>query len=539
MSRKLLCLGILAMALLGPAGPAGADVVTDWNEVLLDAIRVDRTAPPRGSRVMACVHVAVFDAVNGIVGGYAPYHVTDSAPAGASPEAAAAAAAHQALVVLFPAQKATFDAALAASLAAIPEGTAKSAGIAWGEQVAEEILALRAADHSADVLDYLYPAGSGWWAPTAPAFAPALLPNWPTVTPWAATSGSQFRLGPPPPPNSAEYATAFEEVKRLGRAGSHVRTAHQTQIAFFWEDGPGSYTPPGHWNAIAQTISKARGLSLLENARLFALLGITQADAAVVSWDHKYAYHHWRPLTAIAAADNDGNPATEADATWTPLIPTPPFPAYTSGHSTFSGSASKLLELFFGTDAIAFTDPADPGRWPDQLTGVSRSFTNLSQAAEEAGQSRIYGGIHWQYDNQIGLASGRALAQQVFFNALAPVSAPESCWKNLNTLCLENLRFMVKAQWKTGDASGMANAVSGPDDSGQFYFFVPENIELSVKVLDGCGVNGRYWVFASGLTDVEVLLTVTDTKTGRMRRYFNPRGKAFAPVQDTSAFACE
>lgn len=529
MLRKLNA-GLCAAALFCLAAQARADVVIDWNNVLLDAVRVDKTSPPRASRVMAAVHVAVYDAVNGILGGYTPFHVTASAPAGASAEAAAAAAAHRVLAALFPAQQATFDAALASSLAAIPDSAAETAGVSWGKSVADQILALRADDHAAEVVSPYFPTGGSWWAPTPPAFAAALLPNWPLVTPWCMTSGAHLRQGPPPAPGSAEYAAAFREVKRLGRKDSASRTAEQTQIALFWADGPGTATPPGHWLVIAQGISRQQNLSLLEKARLFALLSLTVADAAIVSWDHKYYYNNWRPVTGIQHADTDGNPHTAADPSWEPLIPTPPFPAYTSGHSTFSGSSSRILELFFGTDAVTFTTTSDG------LPGVQRSFTSFSQAAEEAGQSRIYGGIHWQYDNQVGLASGRTLAEEVFFNFLTPVAAPGPCTADATTLCLGG-RFQVQARWSTGAASGPAQVVSQSGDSGQLYFFDAGNTELTVKLLDACSLNDRYWFFASGLTNVEVRITVTDTQTGRVRQYFNPRGKAFAPVQDVSAFA--
>ena len=531
MLRKLIGIGLCAAALLGLAGQARADVVIDWDNVLLDAIRVDRTSPPKASRAMAAVHVAVFDAVNGILGGYTPYHVTDSAPAGASAEAAAAAAAHKVLVALFPAQQATFDAALTTSLAAIPDGAAKTAGISWGESVATQILTLRANDHASDIVSYSAPTGGFWWIPTPPAFAPALLPNWPIVTPWCMTSGSQFRLGPPPSPGSSAYTASFREVQLLGRKDSALRTADQTQIALFWADGAGTATPPGHWLVIAQGVSQERHLSLAENARLFALLSLTVADAAIVSWDHKYYFSNWRPVTGIQHADTDGNPDTHADPGWESLIATPPFPSYTSGHSTFSGSSARLLELFFGTDAVSFTTTSDG------LPNVERSFTSFSQAAEEAGQSRIYGGIHWQYDNQVGLASGRSLAEEVFFGFLTPVSQPGTCTANATTLCLEGGRFKVQAQWNTGTSSGPANIVSQTGNSGQLYFFDPDNTELTVKVLNACDFNDRFWVFASGLTNVEVRITVTDTETGRIRQYFNPKGKAFAPVQDVSAFA--
>jgi hypothetical protein len=531
MVRKLMGVALLAALSLGAAAPVRADVVIDWDNVLIDVIRKDRTPPPKASRAMAAVHVAVFDAVVGILGGYSPYHVTESAPADASPEAAAVAAAHQTLEELFPAQQATFDVALAASLGAIPDGAAKTAGVTWGRSVADRILALRANDRSADAVDAYIPLGGLWWTPTPPSFAPAAMPNWPDVTPWCMTKGSQFRQEGPPPPGSAEYTAAFREVYRFGRSVNSGRTAEQTQIAAFWADGTGTATPPGHWLLIAQEVAKQRQLTLLENARLFALLSLAVADAAIVSWDHKYYYNHWRPVTGIQRAELDSNPDTIADPEWTPLILTPPFPAYSSGHSTFSGAAARILELFTGSDAASFTTTSDG------LRGVQRSFVSFSQAAEEAGQSRIYGGIHWQYDNKAGLSSGRRLAEHVFFSFLTPVAAPGDCVSGPTALCLRGGRFKVEARWSTGESAGEARVLSHNGDSGQFYFFSADNTELTVKSLDGCSVNERFWFFASGLTDVEVRITVTDTQTGKTRLYFNPRGQAFGSVQDSLAFA--
>lgn len=526
-SRLALSLALLPAVAL----PAAADVVLDWNDVLLNAVRVDRTAPPRASRAMACTHVAIYDAVNGIVGGFAPYAVTTAAPAGASPEAAAAAAAHAMLVDLFPAQKAAFDAALATSLAAIADGAPKTAGIAWGRQVAAAITALRADDGAGATVDYVPPVGSLWWAPTPPAFAVPLLPQWPGVAPWAMKSGSQFRGLPPPAPASTEYLQAYREVFLLGRANSPFRTPEQTEIALFWADGAGTATPPGHWNLIAQELSRQANLTLIENARLFALLGIAMADAAVVAWDHKYTYNFWRPVTAIQNAGNDGNSQTVADPGWLPLIATPPFPAYTSGHSTFSSAAARMLALYAGGDEFDFVTTSDG------LPGVTRSFSSFSQAAEEAGQSRIYGGIHWQFDNQLGLSTGNALGEHVFFNALVPVTAPAACLGKPDVLCLGG-RFAVEAKWATaGGGRGAGFAVPLGRDSGRFWFFDAENPELVVKVVDACGEFDRFWVFASGLTNVEVTLEVTDTETGRIRLYHNPLNRAFAPVQDTDAFA--
>ena len=533
MLRRAVLAGACFALLLGLAAPGRGDVVLDWNKVALNAIRVDKTSPPKASRALACVHTAMFDAINSANGGtYEPYLVQPVeffAPI--SLEAAAAAAAHAALVDLFLAQKAAFDAALATSLAAIPDGPEKTSGIVWGESVAAQILAARHDDGSGTVVDYGVPTGANWWAATPPAFAPALLPNWPNVTPWAMTSGSQFRQGPPPTPLSPEYTAAFHEVERLGRSDSTARTADQTQIALFWADGAGTATPPGHWHVIAQGISQEKHLGLLDNARLFALLAITGADAAIVSWDHKYTYNNWRPVTGIQHADTDGNPATTADAAWLPLIATPPFPSYTSGHSTFSSASARLLALFFGTDQISFSTTSDG------LPGVTRSFTRLSQAAEEAGQSRIYGGIHWQFDNQVGLASGRALGEFVFFNRLTPLAGAGPCISSATALCLAGGRFKVEAGWQTASDHGPATGTSLGTDSGSFWFFDSDNVELTVKVLDACNGFDRFWVFASGLTDVEVLIKVTDTQTGHVRQYFSPQGHAFAPIQDTNAFA--
>jgi len=529
--RKLTWTGLCVAMMLGFAVQAHADVVIDWNNVLLTALRTDKTPPPKASRAMAVVHVSIYDAVNGIMGGYAPYHVTASAPAGASTEAAVAAAAHKALVVLFPAHQAFFDTTLATSLAAIPDGAAKTSGIAWGESVANQILALRADDNAADVVSAFFPTGGFWWAPTAPAFAPALLPNWPTVMPWSMKSSAEFRQAAPPSPVSPVYTAAFREVNRLGRINSTFRTADQTQIALFWADGAGTTTPPGHWLLIAQGVSQTNHLTLQQNARLFALLSITAADAAITSWDNKYYYNCWRPITGIQHADLDGNPQTAADTAWQPLLATPPFPAYSSAHSTFSAAEAKILELFFATDAMAFTTTSDG------VPGVQRSFTTFSQAAAEAGQSGIYGGTNWQFDNQVGLTSGRALAEQVFFNSLTPVSSPSICTAGATTLCIGDGRFKVQARWTTASTSGPAQVVSQNSTSGQFFFFDANNTELTVKVIDACSYNNRFWFFASGLTDVQVVITVTDTQTGKVRQYFNPRGKSYAPVQDVSAFA--
>lgn len=533
MNIRPLTLALAAALTCGLATGAAADTVTDWNAAILDAIRADRTNPPRATRYMALMNVSIFDAVNGIAPAYTHYHVAPAAPAGASPEAAAAAAAHRVLSTVYPDQQASFDALLADSLAAVPDGPAEDDGVAWGEQVADAILALREDDGNDTVVPYVVPTGANWWLQTPPAFAPALLPNWATVTPWCLDSTSELRQPAPPPLSSTEYAAAYNEVRRLGDADSTFRTPDQTEIAQFWDDGVGTNTPPGHWNEIAQILSAQLGsLTLLDNARMFALQGLTVADAAVVAWENKYHWNHWRPYTGILHYDTDGNDQTGPDPGWQSFITNPPFPAYTSGHSSFSGGSSRVLALFFGTDDLAFTAPSDG------LPGVTRDFASLSEAAEEAGQSRIYGGIHWQYDNQGGLASGRALAEHVFFNFLRPLEAPSTCVADGDTLCLLGGRFQVEAEWVTDlGTSGAATAIGDTDDAGRFWFFNADNTELVVKVRDACAPPfEHFWVFASGLTDVEVTLTVTDTQTGDQRTYFNPQNRDFPPILDTAAF---
>jgi hypothetical protein len=290
--------------------------------------------------------------------------------------------------------------------------------------VAARILALRENDNWDLVVPYVPSGELAHWQPTPPAFQQSpLLPNWPLVTPWAMAGGSQFRVAPPPAYDGAEFAAAYNEVKSLGAIDSATRTEDQTIIAFFWEDGGGSVTPPGHWHVIAQSVAQDFGNDLSENARLFALLSITQADAAISSWDNKYFYDYVRPVSGIQLeGDLYGNPDTQADPTWLPLIPTPPFPAYTSGHSSFSGSSARILEQFFGTSQYAFCgESPDPHRWPDVLPGVVRCWSSFEEASSEGGQSRIYGRIHWQFDNQAGFEAGRALASYVYANFLSPL----------------------------------------------------------------------------------------------------------------------
>lgn len=409
--RILICTSVLIM--LGGVS-AFADVVTDWNAAGLDAIRVNRTPPPKAARALAILHAAIYDAINGVSRTHEVYFVQSAVPASASKEAAATAAAHEVLITLFPASAANFDALQYTTLAAIRNGPQKDAGIVWGEYVAQQILTWRANDNSDAIVTPPSGSGPGYWVPTPPAFAPYLLPQWAFVTPFSVASEDQFRPAGPPALDSAEYAANYNEVKALGAAVGSARTADQSLIALFWADGASTETPPGHWNHIAEDVSASLGNTMEENARLFALLNIAMADAAMCAWDAKYTYDFWRPVTAIHAGLADGNPLTDPDPAWTSFIVTPPFPDYVSGHSTFSAAAATVLALFYGTDDVSFTTGSD------FLPGVFRFFPSFSAAAAEAAISRVYGGIHFRFASEDGLTAGAGIGVWTFTHFLQP-----------------------------------------------------------------------------------------------------------------------
>jgi hypothetical protein len=227
------------------------------------------------------------------------------------------------------------------------------------------------------------------------------------VTPFGIRDRSKYLAPAPPGLATDDYTRDFNEVKTVGALNSTKRTAEQSIIAWFWDDGAGTCTPPGHWNLIAREAALDHGNSLPENARLFALLNIALADAGIVCWDAKFRYRYWRPITAIRSADRTSNLDTKPDVRWLPLLNTPPFPSYTSGHSTFSGAGATVLAKFFGADDLEFTVGTDG------IPGTQRSYKGFWAAAQEAGKSRVYGGIHYECDNREGLALGKAVAEEV------------------------------------------------------------------------------------------------------------------------------
>ncbi len=399
----------------------GADEVTYWNNVALDILKESATSPPAVGRDLAIVHSSIYDAVNAITGTYSPLYYQAATSGPLSQEAAVAAAAYEALAGLFPSRATALKDLLDARLAGIAEGPAKDNAVALGQSVADNMLTLRATDGWNRQVSYPGGTEPGQWRPTPPKYLPATAPQWGDVRPFAIPRAGDFRPGPPPALTSSEYAAALNEVESLGASDSTARTPDQTQIAQFWSDSPGATaTPVGKWNLIAQTLAGQQGNTLVEDARMFALLNVVLADAGIVCWDTKYTYGLWRPEDAIRLADTDGNPATSADPDWTPLLVSPAFPEYISGHSTFSAAAAETLGLFFGTDNVAF----ETGAGFDVLPGVTRSYDSLSEAAMEAGRSRIYAGIHFQFSNVTGRETGIAIADYVYGRCAQPIPAP-------------------------------------------------------------------------------------------------------------------
>jgi hypothetical protein len=395
-----------------------AELVLGWNQRALDAVQADASTPPYATRALAMESLAVFDVVSAI--GDTPAYMVDlDAPDGISAAAAVAAAAHRILSYSFPAEKAMFDAELAESLVGVPDGAEESAAVAFGGAVADAIIELRADDGSDAVVSYPGGTAAGEWRPTEPSFLPAQLPQWGAVTPFALASGDQFRPEGPPDIASAAYATALEDVKRLGSASSTERTADQTEIALFWADGPGSYTPPGHWNQIATEIAEDQGIGAAASARMLAELNVALADAGIAAWDPKYAYGSWRPITAIRLADADSNEATTADPDWSPLLATPNHPDYVSGHAAFSAAAAEVLTDVFGDVAFSATSVT--------LPGVTREFDSFADAAHEAGRSRVFAGIHFEYSNQDGIELGQAVGDWVL-HAFDPDTVGSGDW---------------------------------------------------------------------------------------------------------------
>ncbi len=388
---------------------AQPDQVIQWNQELQKVLVAPGAQPAsiHPTRTLAITQIAVYDAVNGILRGGEPLVVDAHGPRAASPDAAAAAAAHTALDALLPTQQPAIDAFFQTSLAQLGSGERVERGLRFGESVADAVLAARANDGAAVTATAFVPGtGPGEYQLTPPAFAPAAFTQTAHVAPFVLETASQFRPAPPPALTSPRYAADFSEVHSLGELNSTTRTADQTAIGKFWGAAPIWIV----WNQIADEAALGFGNSLAQNARLFALLDTTLADGAIALYDAKYAYHRWRPITAITSPDQ-GNPNTTADPNWVPLANTANDPSYPGAHATFSQAAATVLQDFFGTDVVSFslTNPS---------VGISRDFTSFSQAANEASASRIFAGQHFRYDEEAGQTLGAQVGDFVIDHAL-------------------------------------------------------------------------------------------------------------------------
>ena len=440
--RRLSCVIALCSVLFVSAGAAQANVVLQWNEIAVRTLTSQTPAlnPFAHARFAAIVQIAVFEAVNSITGDYqgylgspsAPTGLSVSAPSGSSPDAAAIAAAYKVLITFFGADAATALALnndLAASLALIPDGAAKTNGIATGEAAALAVMAVRMGDGSSPLTNYLpTPSGSGDWdltpgCPTTTGGLPlgGILFNWGDMKPFgiplpaAGHWYEPFRSVPPPDLGSNEYAKDLAEVQAAGSATATAqeRSAERAINARFY----GALSPTQLFHSAARQLAAARGDSLSENARSLALVSIATNDALIASMKTKYHYTFWRPYTAIRGAANDGNDKTTADTTWTAFLPTPCFPSYPSNHASASNAAMETLRRIYGPAGhaitLSFTIPV--------IGATTLQYTKLQDISNNVDDARIHGGMHFRFDQVAGVRMGREIATYVYKNNLQPI----------------------------------------------------------------------------------------------------------------------
>ena len=420
MLKKTLTVAFLLVLTVGSSPQLShADAVVDWNEITTKTILTAGRSPVLTSLDYAIVHAAIYDAVVAIEGQFEPYHVVIDGAAG-SPAAAVATAAHDVLVALFPAQAADLDLTYHAYFT--DHGFSETdPGVTVGQLAAAGILDLRANDGRFPPNFPPFTGGTdpGVWRPTPsylpsppPAFSPGAVLWVATVTPFTLESPSQFRADPPPALSSKHYRKDYNEVKKIGASNSSTRTPEQTEIGYFWAANTGVL-----WNRALQGVVTASGAPLVDNARLFALVNLAGADAAIACWDTKYTYVFWRPVTAIQNGETDGNPETVGDPTWQPLINTPNFPEYTSGHVTYSSAVARMLKLFFKTDKVTFTVTSlNP-----LAVQKTQTYTRLSDAVKETIDARVYVGIHFRNSDVVAREQGKQIAQWAFKHFLRPL----------------------------------------------------------------------------------------------------------------------
>jgi hypothetical protein len=401
---------VLLVGLLTALPGAHADTIPDWNLITAKALQTAKAGTGLAhSRVYAMVHGAMFDAVNAIDRRYLSYAADLEAPPGAAQDAAAAVAAHVVLMDLYPQQKDTFDAALAASLEKVQDGQAKADGVALGKAAAEKMLALRSNDKMSEKASFAPKSGPGVFQ--LPPNTDPIGSHWASVTPFVLKSIEDFRLPGPPPLASARYAEEFNEVKAVGAKNSTLRTPEQTAIALLWQP-----TSPITYNAMLRVMPELKQKSIVEQARVFALLNMAASDAFIVGWRDKYLFLFWRPETAIRSAGSDGNDATSADATWEGLFsPFPAHPEYPSGHALFTGVMETVLRDFFGTDRMTLTVTN-----PDEK--ITRTFASFSEIAKSVEDARVWAGIHFRGADIDGTRMGRRVAEYALKNCMRPIA---------------------------------------------------------------------------------------------------------------------
>ena len=390
-----------------PTARAETQAVVDWNRTALATAAVSNGI--HEGHNLALVQAAVFEAANSTTRRYRPYRVRIRSAGHESVVAAVASAAHAVLAARYPEQRESLDEALADTLVQVPDGPSETGGVAVGRAAAAALLALRTGEHPHDQPAPAPGSGPGVWVPTPPSFSPPLEPDWGRVTPYLLGSGSRFRPPPPPALTGGRYTSDFQEIKAVGEAASTTRTPHQTETARFW-----NATGAKLWNQAAQQLVLAHGHEPTRAARAFALLNLAGADAVIATWDAKFTYHQWRPVTAIRAAADDGNPATDPDPDWTPLLTTPPYPDYVSAASTIAGAAETILAAVFGHRPGQFS-LTSPG-----LPGVVRTYRSFSAAASEDVDARVWSGIHWRTSDRTGRALGQRVGRYALRHALQP-----------------------------------------------------------------------------------------------------------------------
>jgi len=400
---------LLAASMVLVSLTARGDVVEDWNRTAQQVFAA-KAAP--ANPTYAIVHTAIYDAVVAVKGGYQPYAIRPTSPTqGASAEAAAASAGYHVLLALFPDQQSVLDPALAASLAAIPDGAAEDKGVAVGAEVAAGIVALRANDHRFDVVPYVFGSGPGVYQRTPPAFPNPVNTQGPFITPFALKRASQFRAYGPPDLTSARYAADLAEVRKMGAAEGSKRTATQSEIARFHTENPNVF-----WIRNLRETYATHDMPLVDRARLYALMNVAHADAVIACFDSKYHYNFWRPVTAIQNADTDDNADTTADAAWLPYMVTPPHPEYPAAHGCVAGATAETLQRFFGTKNLGFTFTSTV---PDT---VPHFYATTDALVKEIVDARVYGGMHYRTSVLAGVDLGRRVARWVYNTQFRPVA---------------------------------------------------------------------------------------------------------------------